>query len=302
MGLGEAGDLGRLLQRTGPFPVRFPQDRGDRSSSAPPAESRSAASAAPRRQRFDRLVDPVDHAPPPRASRPPSSRSRKSPASARLERSGRRPTTNAHSGEARSSITLPARCRNPADMPSNAARNSIVSARVSAPTRRPTVRRTALAPNRATESVSRPAVAVGHSIRRTNRPPRKSVRRCGASRNDIALRVGGVSTHDEVVRGRPRPRPADGASPSPCTRGSHRACPPSAGSSGSSACGRAGRGRGESLDQLVERPLRIELQRIHRAPAADADRGAASRQRGADAMPWPGVGRDRTVSRIVRRA
>ena len=70
----------------------------------------------------------------------------------------------------------------------------MVSARTSTPTRRPAVRRKAPAPIRAAEKVSRPALAVGHSIHRSSRPPRKSVRRCGASRNDRALRVGGVST------------------------------------------------------------------------------------------------------------
>ncbi len=86
-----------------------------------------------------------------------------------------------------------ARSLKPSYMPSNEARNSAVSASSSAPAIRRTTFANACAPKLVTFSVLRPAAAPGASTHRRNRPPRKSVRRRGASRKDRADRVGGVS-------------------------------------------------------------------------------------------------------------
>ena len=120
-------------------------------------------------------------------------RSRNSAASSSFAVSGVVTTTNAHAGSCRRARTRSERSLKSPNIPSNDARNCAVSARTSAPNSFPTVLANAVAPNLATDSVNRPARADGQSNQRRRRPPKKSVSCFGASRNESALLVGGVS-------------------------------------------------------------------------------------------------------------
>jgi hypothetical protein len=79
-------------------------------------------------------------------------------------------------------------------MPSNEARNSDTSRSSWAPVTRSSIASTAAPPVRSTLMPSRPAVLLGRSSRRSERPSMKRVMRSGASRKSSAFWAGGVSS------------------------------------------------------------------------------------------------------------